>query len=381
MIKFFRKIRRNLLSEGKTGKYFKYAIGEIILVVIGIVIALQINNWNENRKSNNILKNYYYQILTDLSKDYNRIYYDLYALETDYIEPYNEFIKNLPSQRNAEAIISSSSILEYRTTAYTNFNTTTIETLQSTGDIKLIPTDIRNKLIELKNNQDMSYKASNLNYDNFLKEISRATALGYNPDLFPLDGKQKVPEELYKDLKIEDNYSKIALIIVSSYFVKNLGELDTFRQLKSIQEEINSLFISINEELGNPYKDIERVNSEYKSLIKLIYTGKTVDDIIAVVKEQDRENPDYDISERYMNFLGYYYLNTLKQQEDALKIFKLNIELYPESWNPYDSYGEGLLRSGDKENGIKFYKKSLELNPDNENAIKVLKELGIEVSK
>ncbi len=48
MIKFFRHIRQNLLSEGKTRKYFKYAIGEIILVVIGILIALQINTWNLN---------------------------------------------------------------------------------------------------------------------------------------------------------------------------------------------------------------------------------------------------------------------------------------------------------------------------------------------
>lgn len=52
MIKFFRKIRQNLLSEGKTGKYLKYAVGEIVLVVIGILIALQINNWNEQRKIN-----------------------------------------------------------------------------------------------------------------------------------------------------------------------------------------------------------------------------------------------------------------------------------------------------------------------------------------
>ena len=51
MIKFFRKIRQNLLIENKTGKYFKYAIGEIVLVVIGILIALQINNWNEERKA------------------------------------------------------------------------------------------------------------------------------------------------------------------------------------------------------------------------------------------------------------------------------------------------------------------------------------------
>ena len=53
MIKFFRKIRQNLLSEGKTGKYFKYAIGEIVLVVIGILIALQINNWNIKVKEKN----------------------------------------------------------------------------------------------------------------------------------------------------------------------------------------------------------------------------------------------------------------------------------------------------------------------------------------
>tara|TARA_R110002096_G_scaffold43646_4_gene117806 strand:- start:762 stop:1133 length:372 start_codon:yes stop_codon:yes gene_type:complete len=52
MIKFFRKIRQNLIMENKTGKYIKYAIGEIVLVFIGILIALQINNWNNNQKAN-----------------------------------------------------------------------------------------------------------------------------------------------------------------------------------------------------------------------------------------------------------------------------------------------------------------------------------------
>jgi len=49
MIKLFRNIRKNLLNEGKTASYLKYAIGEIVLVVIGILIALQINNWNQRR--------------------------------------------------------------------------------------------------------------------------------------------------------------------------------------------------------------------------------------------------------------------------------------------------------------------------------------------
>ena len=51
MIKFFRKIRYDLMEKNKTGKYLKYAIGEIILVVIGILIALSLNNWNDERKS------------------------------------------------------------------------------------------------------------------------------------------------------------------------------------------------------------------------------------------------------------------------------------------------------------------------------------------
>jgi hypothetical protein len=69
MIKFFRHIRQNLLNEGKTTKYFKYAIGEIILVVIGILIALQINNWNEKRKENRNLRDVYSNLLLDLKAD------------------------------------------------------------------------------------------------------------------------------------------------------------------------------------------------------------------------------------------------------------------------------------------------------------------------
>ena len=53
MIKFFRKIRQKLLKENRVSKYLLYAFGEIILVVIGILIALQINDWNEDRKNNN----------------------------------------------------------------------------------------------------------------------------------------------------------------------------------------------------------------------------------------------------------------------------------------------------------------------------------------
>jgi hypothetical protein len=69
MIKFFRKIRQNLLMDNKTKKYFKYALGEIVLVVIGILIALSINNWNEERK-NKIKESVYLEgIKSDLARD------------------------------------------------------------------------------------------------------------------------------------------------------------------------------------------------------------------------------------------------------------------------------------------------------------------------
>ena len=66
MIKFFRKIRQHLLSEGNTGKYLKYAVGEIVLVVIGILIALSINKWNDNQKKLKQEKTHLQNIQNDL---------------------------------------------------------------------------------------------------------------------------------------------------------------------------------------------------------------------------------------------------------------------------------------------------------------------------
>jgi Family of unknown function (DUF6090) len=79
MIKFFRQIRQNLIMENKTSKYLKYAIGEIVLVVIGILIALQINNWNERRKTENtlvaILKEVQHDLALDMQKSDELIAY------------------------------------------------------------------------------------------------------------------------------------------------------------------------------------------------------------------------------------------------------------------------------------------------------------------
>ena len=69
MIQFFRRIRQKLISQNRLSKYLLYAIGEIILVVVGILIALQINNWNENRKDQQVVQELYHNLISSLKKD------------------------------------------------------------------------------------------------------------------------------------------------------------------------------------------------------------------------------------------------------------------------------------------------------------------------
>jgi chlorite dismutase len=92
MIKFFGKIRQNLLSEGKTGKYLKYAIGEIILVVVGILIALSISNWNESRKEKTLEK----KVMDELKK----------SLENNYNEMLLDSLRRVNWNRSSDIIIS-----------------------------------------------------------------------------------------------------------------------------------------------------------------------------------------------------------------------------------------------------------------------------------
>jgi Family of unknown function (DUF6090) len=83
MIKFFRKIRYDLMEKNKTGKYLKYAIGEIVLVVIGILIAVQINNSNQNNSSIKELQTSYQNLYFDLKNDlikFNQLYANIREL-------------------------------------------------------------------------------------------------------------------------------------------------------------------------------------------------------------------------------------------------------------------------------------------------------------
>lgn len=91
-----------------------------------------------------------------------------------------------------------------------------------------------------------------------------------------------------------------------------------------------------------------------------------------------KEDENYYVSEEELNIVSY----KLKQSdnvESAAEVLKLGISYFPNSFNLYDSYGEVLLSLGNKDQAVENYKKSIKLNPNNENGIRVLKELGIEM--
>ena len=96
-------------------------------------------------------------------------------------------------------------------------------------------------------------------------------------------------------------------------------------------------------------------------------------------KTKTLDDSTYDFSEGVLNSLGYKYLQDEKLNV-ALEIFKLNVEMFPEASNPYDSLGEGYLKLADTVNSITNYKKSIELNSGNSNAIQILKDLNVDTT-
>ncbi len=87
-----------------------------------------------------------------------------------------------------------------------------------------------------------------------------------------------------------------------------------------------------------------------------------------------RQSKEYDLGEDEINRLGYQLLRAEKVNE-AIEIFKLNVEAFPQAANTYDSLGEAYMLSGKSDLAIQNYKKSLELNPQNNNAVAMLKRL------
>ena len=223
--------------ENKTGKYFKYAIGEIILVVIGILIALQINNWNESKKSSRIelefLKNLNRDLDIDLVNFENKIRIDSSIMESNKklmqaIQNHDEEVlnKSFLGNINGLAMINRAGVFYPQKSAY--------ESLKSQG-IQLISNDsLRQKIINL---YDYRYQT----ISDFLKfqwDMLSQT----NPYLFEnletnIDGKTKRPNDINQLFNDKQFYN-----FVSHMYYENINALRFYKpcleDLKSVSTEL-----------------------------------------------------------------------------------------------------------------------------------------------
>jgi hypothetical protein len=147
MIKFFRNIRKNLLSEGKTSKYVKYALGEILLVVIGILIALQINNWNEGQKKKTEIKNSLIALRNDLVQDTLLITAKLPFITQQYL--LNESLRARVA-RPVATVDTLIQVMRYEFnpnwSAQISYNTNASTSLNQTGLMESLPDSLKTSI-------------------------------------------------------------------------------------------------------------------------------------------------------------------------------------------------------------------------------------------
>ncbi|RLB37126.1 MAG: hypothetical protein DRH30_13705, partial [Deltaproteobacteria bacterium] len=128
--------------------------------------------------------------------------------------------------------------------------------------------------------------------------------------------------------------------------------------------------------VGEIWKEVTNQASAAQTLFTLLSEGADEAAISEVVAECDSESPGYFYSETEFNAYGYALLQQDKVDE-AIRMFTINTDLFPDSWNVYDSLGEALLRAGYADDAAAMYEKSLILNPESptgEDALKSIQE-------
>ncbi|WP_109851913.1 tetratricopeptide repeat protein [Aquimarina sp. AU58] len=142
---------------------------------------------------------------------------------------------------------------------------------------------------------------------------------------------------------------------------------------------IDTTKISDEERIAHKVETLARLKERVKLLNKkpiseVLETGISIEEFISFCRREktQKEESKYNLTEIAINNYGYELMKKDKNKE-ALALFKLNVELYPNAFNTYDSLGECLLKLDETEEGLSAYRKSLALNPDNKNAEKIIK--------
>lgn len=248
MIKFFRNIRQKLLAEGKTTNYLKYAIGEIVLVVIGILIALQINTWNEIRKDRAFEVKMLQEVKKSLQSDIKDKQYvvDFFKSTENSI---NELLKmREDSNYPRDSVIVHLQNLE-RVGLFFPFTDGAFEAIKSSGLDKISNDEIRNELVHL---YSYSFKSISI----FINELTRPTMIEkftLFAQIFPstlhsgTDGKAQLNQQYnkFEELLLSEDFDKLlhkANLLTESITPRLINLVDKMIELENL----------ITKEIENP---------------------------------------------------------------------------------------------------------------------------------
>ena len=228
MIPFFRKLRKKMADDNRPLKYMRYAIGEIVLVVIGILIALSINNWNEERKTKLKAQVYIEQIIYDIAKDTLSINNLIKTTKIDdsHISNYFSFFNQ--GKIPIDKLIDSSNNTTARFIRYIPVNHTFLD-MQASGNSNLLNKNQRSALIQLASEQQQLIIIIEKVIDKAITEGSERDKYLGHPNNFYQKLDKPIPE-----------YTKTNWLIHQHLRFKNKSELYYFMERRGKRIKENS---------------------------------------------------------------------------------------------------------------------------------------------
>lgn len=247
MISLFRKIRQKLLRENKVTRYLAYAIGEILLVVIGIYLAIEFNNFNEEKKDQRLNQNNISLLIEDLRKD--SIYYNgrLIGIEGDQ-KTLESYEKRLQSPlANLDTLIQIARY-EFRPGIWISGSSTndTYNALVQSGEINLIDKDLRMKIFNHYSSQKKLEEVNNSHFYSYLDNIDQYNSkYGLQATSPYQDG--PIEDAIWKNVELTD----LATAFNPLFNSKRNHYTQTKRRVALMVDSTNELLFLLNEALDD----------------------------------------------------------------------------------------------------------------------------------
>lgn len=229
-MKLFKQIRQEMIKEGKLKRYLLYAIGEILLVMIGISLAFQLNNWNDNRIKENTEFTYYQNIKDQIEDDKvlleeQAAYNNHYLLQFKYA---NEIL-----EANDRSKMDTLGLIVRNLTQYSDFDRkgNIYETLVNSGEIKLLKNlTIVNNIRGLEEKYNYVNRMENIHYDAMMKYV----IMSITPILKFSDASVQKPDLLYSY-----EFQNLVLSLIQVMTEKDEVYNEAFDEIDNIRNLIN----------------------------------------------------------------------------------------------------------------------------------------------